>query len=188
MAHQEGAEISYNPMKPGRPSHIIHTYSMAETRLILDCELLPGRQHPSCYSLPRLIEIIDELPSNKRPKLVRGDCAFGNDNVISPLEDRGISYLFKIKQTKKVKDLRSLASRNKKLWVDAGQGWEGTKAKLRLTGWTKERNVVILRRRTREIKKGKKQTNMQMNFPFLETVADSSEYEYAVLITSLEFA
>ena len=183
---QEGAEVSYNPTKPGRPSHIIHTYSMAETRLILDCELLPGKQHPSCYSLPRLIEIIDELPPHKRPKLVRGDCAFGNDNVISPLEERKIPYLFKIKQTKKVKDLRVLASRSEKHWIDAGQGWEGTKAKLRLTGWTKERNVVILRRRTLETKKERKQKDMQMNFPFLATVTDSSEYEYTVLITNLE--
>lgn len=119
---QEGAEVSYNPKKPGRPSHIIHTYTMAETRLILDCELLPGNQHPSCYSLPRLIEMINELPVEKRPKLVRGDCAFGNDSVISPLEERKIPYLFKIKQTKKVKDLRILASQNENLWVDAGQG------------------------------------------------------------------
>ena len=88
--HQEGAEVSYNPTKPGRPSHIVHTYAMAETRLILDCEVLPGKQHPSCYCLPRLIEIIDELPPEKRPKLVRGDCAVGNDNVISPLEERQI--------------------------------------------------------------------------------------------------
>lgn len=134
-----------------------------------------------------VIEIIDELPPSNRPKLIRGDCAFGNDNVISPLEEREVPYLFKIKQTKKVKDLRVLASRNEKLWDDAGQGWEGTKAKLQLTGWSKERNVVILRRRTREEKKGKQKKDMQMNFPFLATVVDSVEYEYAVLITNLEF-
>lgn len=184
--HQEGAEVSYNPTKPGRPSHIIHTYAMAETRLILDCELLPGKQHPSCYSLPRLLEIIDELPQHKRPKLIRGDCAFGNDNVVSPLEERNIPYLFKIKQTKKVKDLRNLASRNEKSWTNAGQGWEGTKAKLQLTGWAKERNVVILRRASREQKKSRKHKDMQLSFPFLETVVDSSDYEYAVLITNLE--
>ncbi len=26
--HQTGAEISYNPRKPGRPSHTLHTYSL----------------------------------------------------------------------------------------------------------------------------------------------------------------
>jgi len=27
--HQEGAEIGYNPQKPGRPSHAYHTYMMS---------------------------------------------------------------------------------------------------------------------------------------------------------------
>ncbi|MGZ3732960.1 MAG: hypothetical protein ACXU9U_04415 [Parachlamydiaceae bacterium] len=79
-----------------------------------------------------------------------------------------------------------LASRSEKLWVNAGQGWEGTKGKLQLTGWTKERNVVILRRRLENVKKDKKQKDKQLNFPFLEAISDSSEFEYAVLITNLE--
>jgi len=33
--HQEGAEVGYNPKKPGRPSHCYHTYSMGSTRLVL---------------------------------------------------------------------------------------------------------------------------------------------------------
>jgi len=24
--HQAGAEVSYNPKKPGQPSHVLHTY------------------------------------------------------------------------------------------------------------------------------------------------------------------
>lgn len=49
--HQEGAEICYNPSKPGRPAHVIHTYSMAETRLILDSEVLPGNQQAAVAML-----------------------------------------------------------------------------------------------------------------------------------------
>ena len=40
--HQEGALVSYNPKKPGRPSHSYHTYLMAGTREILGVEN-PGR-------------------------------------------------------------------------------------------------------------------------------------------------
>ena len=40
--HQDGAEISYNPTKPGRPSHVIHTYWMANIRLVLDAEVQGG--------------------------------------------------------------------------------------------------------------------------------------------------
>ena len=149
---QEGAEICYNPSKPGRPAHVIHTYSMAETRLILDSEVLPGNQQAAAYSLPRLIEIIEELPLEQRPSLIRGDCAFGNEKVLSPLEHLGSNYLFKVKLTKKAKILSQFMSKSSNDWVDAGQGWEGVASSLQLTGWTKERRVVILRKRLKEKK------------------------------------
>ena len=175
--HQEGAEVCYNPSKPGRPAHVIHTYSMAETRLILDSEVLPGTQSAAKYSLPRLIEIIDELPSEKRPRLIRGDCAFGNENVLKPLEDRGMGYLFKMKITKKAKSLTRFLSSSNKKWTDAGQGWEGVVSALQLSGWIKERQVIVLRRKLKETK--------QMCFPFLAAMPNSNEYEFAVLVTTL---
>ena len=36
---QEGAVVSYNPKKPGRPSHACHAFLMAGTRLILDVDV-----------------------------------------------------------------------------------------------------------------------------------------------------
>ncbi|MFO1160238.1 MAG: hypothetical protein U1E60_15460 [Reyranellaceae bacterium] len=41
--HQEGAEVGYNPHKPGRPSHSLHTYVMANLRLVLDVEVQGGK-------------------------------------------------------------------------------------------------------------------------------------------------
>lgn len=35
FGHQSGAEVSYNPHKPGRPSHAVHTYWVANLRLVL---------------------------------------------------------------------------------------------------------------------------------------------------------
>src|ERR1700681_2554539 len=40
--HQEGAEIGYNPAKPGRPSHAYHTYMLSSLRLVLRVDVLPG--------------------------------------------------------------------------------------------------------------------------------------------------
>jgi hypothetical protein len=42
--HQQGAEVGYNPHKPGRPSHCYHSYFMANTRLCLG----PGRGYRPC--------------------------------------------------------------------------------------------------------------------------------------------
>jgi hypothetical protein len=40
--HQEGAEVGYNPHKPGRASHAYHTYLLASLRLVLRVDVLPG--------------------------------------------------------------------------------------------------------------------------------------------------
>ena len=36
-------------------------------------------------------------------------------------------------------------------WTNAGQGWEGSEGTLRLSGWSKQRRVVVLRRKKSEI-------------------------------------
>ena len=41
--HQDGAEIGYNPTKPGRPSHTLHTYWIGNVRLVLDVEVQNGK-------------------------------------------------------------------------------------------------------------------------------------------------
>ena len=48
--HQEGAVLGYNPKKPGRPSHVYHTYTIAGLRLVLDVDVAPGNQHASRHA------------------------------------------------------------------------------------------------------------------------------------------
>ena len=100
---QEGAVVSYNPKKPGRPSHSYHTYLMAGLRLVVGAEVKAGNEHSANHTLPGLLKIIDELPLSRRPKIVRGDCGFGTDAMMVALEDRAQPYLFKLKLTKNVK-------------------------------------------------------------------------------------
>jgi hypothetical protein len=102
---QEGAVVSYNPKKPGRPSHSYHTYLMAGLRLVLGVEVKAGNEHTGSHSLPGLLQVLDGLPENRRPKIVRGDCGFGADTLMRPLEDRQQGYLFKLKLTRNVKRL-----------------------------------------------------------------------------------
>jgi len=32
-------------------------------------------------------------------------------------------------------------------WTDAGQGWQGKETSLRLMGWSRQRRVILLRRK-----------------------------------------
>jgi hypothetical protein len=188
--NQEGAEIGYNPHKPGRPSHTLHTYMMAESRLILDCEVQSGIQSPSNYTMPRLVEMLSSWTLKERPSCIRGDCAFGNEKVLSEIESQGIPYLFKIKQTKKIKDLINLISQRDEKWADAGKGWEGVCSSIQLSTWNKKRTVIILRRKLddkgkRSRKRKIQEDPKQLHLPNFRWMSDLPNYEYAVLVTTL---
>ena len=69
-----GAEIGYNPRKPGRPSHVIHTYWISAVRLVLHTEVQNGKGHSGTHSLPGLRALLERRTPAQRPQLVRGDC------------------------------------------------------------------------------------------------------------------
>lgn len=188
---QEGAVVSYNPTKPGRPSHTYHTYLMAGLRLVLGVEVHAGNEHAAKHTQPGLLNVLEKLPIACRPKLVRGDSAFGNDPLMTALEARNQLYLFKLKLTKHVKRyIARLFYEND--WQDAGQGWEGREGELQLTGWKRARHVVVLRR---PIKKGEillaSEQNGQQVLGFIEADRragkDITGYEYAVLVTNSDY-
>lgn len=78
---QEGAEVGYNPHKRGRPSHVLHTFWVGNLRLVLDAVLSSGKQHTSGHAKAAIARLLDEL-GDKTPALVRGDCGYGNEDVI----------------------------------------------------------------------------------------------------------
>lgn len=102
---QEGAQVGYNPHKPGRPSHAYHTYWIARIRICLDVEVRPGNQHAGKHGMPGLWELIDSLPRHAWPQFLRGDCGYGNDENMKAAEERCLGYLFKLRQTTNVKQL-----------------------------------------------------------------------------------
>ncbi len=186
---QEGAVVSYNPHKPGRPSHSYHTYLMAGLRLVMGVEVKPGNEHSGNHSMPGLLKILDELPAARRPKIVRGDCGFGSDAIMRELEARAQSYLFKLRLSKNVKRHIERLFRVSG-WTDAGQGWEGMDSTLALTGWEDTRRVVVLRRPLRGEMLIAQEDNGQQVLGFIEADRKAGKrltgYEYAVLVTNLD--
>lgn len=184
---QEGAVVGYNPKKPGRPSHTYHTFSIANLRLILDVEVQAGNEMAASYTAPSLWSLLDRIPRTQWPQFIRGDCAFGTDSVMSAAEEKGVPYLFKIKQTKNAKRLIEKLMLNQD-WSQAGQGWEGQESHLQLMGWSKSRRVIVLRKRvSKEYCAIQEDTETkQLTFSFAELGDRKTRiYEYAVLVTSL---
>ena len=184
--HQEGAVVSYNPKKPGRPSHVHHTYMLAGLRLVLGVETAPGNEHTGAHSAPGLWALLERIPRDCWPSLLRGDCGIASEGVMREAETRNIDYLFKLRLTKNVKRLIERTFM-KGGWSHAGHGWQGKTETLRLMGWSRQRRVVVLRRQLRDgVKDAARGVSDQLRLSFAEIENDTELYEYAVLVTSLE--
>ena len=184
--HQEGAELGYNPTKPGRPSHAYHTYLMAGTRLVLDVEVEAGNRHNSKHACPGLWALLDRLGRDHWPRLLRGDADWGTEANMMRSEQEGLGYLFKLRATAKVKRLIAKLT-GEGGWSATGQGFEAREAPLRLSGWSRHRRVVVLRRRLqREASLVQSETrDGQRLLSFAEISSGGEVFEYVVLVTSL---
>ena len=184
--HQEGAVLGYNPKKPGRPSHCYHTYSMASTRLVLDVDVSPGDEHTSKHSAPSLWALLDRLPRDLWPALLRGDCGFGNEGIMREAEARELAFLFKLRLTANVKRMIEKLSCAPE-WVDAGQGFEAKESEVRLVGWSRKRRVIVLRRRLKDaVGLSLSEDGGAPQLAFVEIGAATEVYEYSVVVTSLD--
>jgi hypothetical protein len=186
FGHQEGAVLGYNPHKPGRPSHTYHTYMIANLRLILDVEVQAGNQHASKHSSPGLWALLERIGRANWPAFIRGDRDWGTQGNMARAEQEGIDYLFKLRMTKGVKKLveRLMCGA---AWQDAGQGWQGAESELRLSGWSRQRRVVVLRRPVdKQLAVVDEENPEQLRLSFAEVSDKVQVYEYAVLVTSLE--
>ena len=189
--HQEGAEVGYNPHKPGRPSHVLHTFWIGNLRLVLDAVLTSGKQHSSGHAKAPLKRLLEEL-GERKPALVRGDCGYGNQDIIEICEEHGLPFLLRLRQTANVKRLIERLFRRED-WnraSDATQGWQAIEDSIRLSGWSKARRVVVLRRRVKQdiavtIKRDGGQLVLALPHDSLEN--NAKLWEYTVLVTNAEY-
>lgn len=189
---QEGAVLGYNPAKPGRPSHAYHSFWVGHLRLCLGVQVRPGNESAGSYGLDPLTGWLERTPRNQWPEFVRGDIGYGTQTWMLELERREVCYLFKVKQSAKVKELIGLCEQEND-WEDAGGGWQCCESQLRLSGWDRSRRFVLYRRvHVRKTKKHKAAKALegpcqQGEFEELEVVGENSLfYEYAIYVTNLE--
>jgi hypothetical protein len=194
---QEGAEVGYNPHKPGRPSHVLHTFWIGNLRLVLDAVLTSGKQHSSGHAKAALGRLLDEL-GERGPALVRGDCGYGNEDILDVCEQRGRAYLLRLRKTANVKRLIERLFRRED-WTratEASQGWQAIEDSIKLSGWSRARRVVVLRRRIKHdialtATKGRKARDdaeqLVLALPHDEVQDNAQLWEYTVLVTNAEY-
>ncbi|VAW70786.1 hypothetical protein MNBD_GAMMA10-2108 [hydrothermal vent metagenome] len=134
-----------------------------------------------------LISLLKRFPQGSKPEFVRGDIAWGTDNMMREMQEINQKYLFKLKKSVNVKELiykhHCLGE-----WEYINKEWEAKEDTLKLQGWDKARRVVVVRRRISsdhiigiEYKK-----EGQQSLVFIDGPEDMKAYEYSVLVTDLD--
>jgi Transposase DDE domain group 1 len=190
---QEGAQAGYNPAKPGRPSHVLHTFWMGSLRLVLDVQVNSGKQHTSVHAKAALGRLLDELsdgPDSRRPALVRGDSGYGNEGILLELERREQPYLLRLRQTANVQRLVAQQFARQDWGLADNQGCQMAEDWLQLNGWSRQRRVVIVRQRlrggiARERRIDGKQLQLDLAGP--SVLEGERLWEYAVMVTDVKY-
>ena len=190
---QEGAQAGYNPAKPGRPSHVLHTFWMGDLRLVLDVQVNSGKQHTSVHAKAALGRLLDELsdgPDSRRPALVRCDSGYGNEGILLELERREQPYLLRLRQTANVQRLVAQQFARQDWGLADNQGCQMAEDWLQLHGWSRQRRVVIVRQRlrggiARERRIDGKQLQLDLAGP--SVLEGERLWEYAVMVTDVKY-
>ncbi len=122
-------------------------HMMANLRLVLGVDVQPGDEHGrQSPARPAYGRCCIGSGAIERPALLRGDVARGVEPAMSRAEQDGLRYLFRLRMTANVKRAltKMMAERD---WTNAGHGWQGKETTLRLVGWSRQRRVVLLRRK-----------------------------------------
>jgi hypothetical protein len=122
--HQEDAQVGYNPQKPGRPSHVYHSYFIANLRIVMDVEVQAGIRPPRRLHNRSYGGYWTDCRRQVNPRFLRGDCNWGTERAMEGAEQSGIAYVFKRKQSANVKRLIAKLLGDDR-WVDAGEKWPG---------------------------------------------------------------
>src|SRR4051794_38512300 len=147
---------------------------------------LPGDRYNVAHATDGLWALLDHLGPARRPVLLRGDKSWGIERVMARAEQSDLAYLFRLRMTANVK--RSLErAMQQSDWADAGQGWQGKATSLRLAGWSRQRRIILLRRKlARDLAIADTANAAQPRLGFAEIGPDKSVWEYAALVTSLD--
>jgi Transposase DDE domain group 1 len=153
---------------------------------VLRVDVLPGDEDNVSHATDGLWTLLDRLGPGRRPALLGGDKSWGIEPVMARAEREELAYLFRLRMTANVRRSMERAMRQSE-WTDAGQSWQGKQTSLRLLGWSRQRRIILLRRKlSGDLAPIDRNDGGQRLLSFIEVGPDKELWEYAALVTSLD--
>lgn len=139
---QEGADMGYNPKKPGRPSYHAMVAVGVEVRSVLDGYLRPGSASSNNGLDGFLKKIVAETDQDPSHLVFRLDKGMTAEHTLDTLEELGCGYVAKIKKT------GPLMGRITKVksWRSIGNGIFVTSFRYQPDSWNTKRRFVVIER------------------------------------------
>lgn len=183
---QEEARIGYNPTKPGRPSHHPLIAFIPELRMVANAWLRPGDTNNSHNFKAFLSETL-EIIGDKKIGLLRMDCGFSSDEVLSEIEQKGIFYITSMKLLAPIK----YELLDKTGWFPLGNGVEIKEFTYKAYAWKKARRIVAVRKNIQTYRKtsktsGKTIKNLRNEQQLKLFEEQIQTYRYSVFVTNTE--
>jgi hypothetical protein len=170
---QEGAELGYNPHKPGRPSYHALLAVDVDARSVVDGYLRPGSCGTGNGLLGFIHKIAAETPQGVKGTIFRLDKGLTSGVALDAIEEMGASYVAKHKLTKPL--LRAISK--VKGWRSIGHGAFAANLKYQAQGWSCPRRLVVIEKNQEPRKKS----------PQLELFDfDLMEGRYEVIVSNLK--
>lgn len=173
--HQEGAQVGYNPGKPGRRSFHPLLGVVARTRLCPAYRFRSG-DTVTATQWKEAMQDAERWLGERRVWLNRGDLGLGHDAVMHWHEEASDRpyFLFKLKLTAKVRTALHEVPESDWQGPATMDAWQVAEGQLQLTGWKQARRVVFARQ-------------LQGLVPSARSGEfwDRNKHEFAVYVTNL---
>ena len=171
---QEGAEIGYNPKKPGRPSHHPLFAIISDIKFVFHMWLRRGRTGSSSGVIEFMDEILGRLPEWIKIKVIRADSGFFSGKCFDYVESKNLLYMVVVKANKVVrKMIYGIKVEN---WINIARGIAIGETTYQAQSWSKERRLVVIRQELKE-----RPTAQGRLFP------EMPQYKYQIIATNLSW-
>lgn len=138
----EGAEIGYNPTKPGRPSYHPLLAVHIDSRSVVDGLLRPGNAASNTGWEEFITRVAEACGLDPEEIIFRLDKGLTSGEIMTEIEGRDSYYLAKVSMTA---PLRRRIEANRR-WRSIGHGAFAASFKYQARSWKKPRRLVVIER------------------------------------------